>query len=140
MIYITDEISISEAEIKEEFIRASGPGGQNVNKVATAVKLRYDVENSQSLSEDIKNRLRKLAGKKITDEGILIIDSRKFRTQIRNREEALKRLVSLIKKAVEKPKRRIKTNLPQVQREKRLRAKKQRSELKALRKKVDVEE
>jgi len=139
MIYITDEISISETEIKEEFVRSSGPGGQNVNKVATAVQLRFDVVNSPSLPISVKNRLRKLVGKKMTDDGVLIIDSRNFRTQNRNREEALNRLVSLLKKAVEKPKRRIKTKLPRAQKEKRLRSKKHRSAVKTLRKKVDAE-
>lgn len=140
MIYITDEINISEAEIKEEFIRASGPGGQNVNKVATAVQLRFDVVNSPSLPERVKNRLIKLAGNKISDDSVLILDSRRFRTQNRNREEALKRLVELIKKAAQKPKRRIKTKLPKSEKEKRLQNKKHRSAVKSLRKKVKVDE
>ena len=138
MIYITDSISISEAEIQEDFVRASGPGGQNVNKVATVVQLRFDVVKSQSLPEEVKNRLTKLAGKKMTDKGVLIIDSRQYRTQNRNREEALKRLVALIKKALEKPKRRIKTKPTRAAKEKRLRGKKQRSAVKTLRKNVDI--
>ena len=140
MIHITDEISIAETELKEDFIRASGPGGQNVNKVATAVQLRFNVNTSFSIPEYVKRRLKKLAGKKMTNEGILIINSQEYRTQNRNREEALKRLVLLIKKATEKPKRRIKTKLPKVQKEKRLQEKKYRSKVKTLRKSVDANE
>ena len=140
MIYITDRISISEAEIQEDFVRSSGPGGQNVNKVSTAVQLRFDVENSPNLPEDVKLRLIKLAGKKMTDSGVLIIDSRKYRTQNRNREEALNRLVELIKKATEKPKKRIKTRPTIAAKEKRLQGKKHRSAVKTLRKNVDINE
>ena len=140
MIYITDRISISEAEIHEEFVRASGPGGQNVNKVATAVQLRFNVVNSPNLPEDVKLRLIKLAGKKMTEGGVLIIDSREYRTQNRNREEALNRLVTLIKKALEKPKRRIKTRPTRAAKEKRLQVKKHRSAVKTLRKSVDIDD
>jgi len=138
MIYITENINISENELQEDFVRASGPGGQNVNKVSTAVQLRFDVVNSPSLPEDVKNRLIKLAGSKMTDEGILIIDSREYRTQNRNRAGALNRLVELVKKASEKPKRRIKTKPTKGAKEKRLQGKKQRSAVKTLRKSVDI--
>ena len=138
MIYITDKISISKNELQEEFVRASGPGGQNVNKVATAVQLRFDVINSQNLSEDVKMRLIKIAGNKMTDGGVLMIDSREYRTQNRNREEALNRLVELIKIAAVKPKKRKKTRPSKASKEKRLQSKKQRGALKTLRKNVDI--
>ena len=138
MIYITDRISISESEIQEDFVRASGPGGQNVNKVATAVQLRFNVVNSHNLPEEVKIKLMKLAGRKMTDDGVLIIDSRRYRMQNRNREEALKRLVVLIRKTTEKPKKRIKTKPTRTAREKRLQIKKQRSAVKTLRKSVDI--
>jgi ribosome-associated protein len=138
MIYITENISISENELQEDFVRASGPGGQNVNKVSTVVQLRFDVVNSPSLPEDVKNRLKKLAGSKMTDNGILIIDSREYRTQNRNRAGALNRLMELVKKASEKPKRRIKTKPTKGAKEKRLQVKKQRSAVKTLRKRVDI--
>lgn len=109
MIHITDNIIIDDKEIQEEFIKASGPGGQNVNKVATAVQLRFDVTNSRSLTDKVRQRLLLLAGKHINEEGILIIDARQFRTQKANRQDAKDRLVELIRSATKKPKIRRKT-------------------------------
>jgi ribosome-associated protein len=103
MIYITPAVSIEEKAIKEEFIRASGPGGQNVNKVSTAVRLRFDVFGSPSLSEPVRHRLKSLAGERMTADGWLIIDARRFRTQKANRDDALKRLIELIRKAALEP-------------------------------------
>ena len=110
MIQVTPAIAIDEGEIQEEFIRASGPGGQNVNKVATAVQLRFDVAHSPSLPDDVRQRLVRLAGRRMTEEGVLIIEARRFRTQARNRQDAVDRLVALIRKAAEKPISRRKTS------------------------------
>lgn len=137
MIDVNSEISIPESEVKMEFVRSSGPGGQNVNKVATAVQLRFDIENSLSLPVDVKERLRKLAGRKLTEEGVLIIEARRFRSQERNRNDATERLVTLIRKALEKPKARKKTRPPAQANKKRLDEKKHRSRLKESRKNVD---
>ncbi len=104
MIHITGTITIDESEIQEHFVRTSGPGGQNVNKVATTVQLRFDVANSRSLPEEVRERLISLAGNRITEDGILIIDASRFRTQGRDREDATDRLVELIRNAAQKPK------------------------------------
>jgi len=103
MIHVIRTITIDESEIQEYFVRASGPGGQNVNKVATTVQLRFDVANSRSLPEEVRTRLISLAGNRITEDGILIIDARRFRTQGRNREDATGRLVELIRNAAQRP-------------------------------------
>lgn len=104
MIEITSSVKIEESEIQLDFIRASGPGGQNVNKVASSVQLRFDVRNSPSLYPDVQERLIKLAGSRMTDEGILIIEAKRYRTQEQNRFDAIQRLITLIQKALEKPK------------------------------------
>jgi ribosome-associated protein len=133
MIRVTGTITIDEDEIHQQFIRASGPGGQNVNKVATAVQLRFDVAHSPSLPEDVRERLTRLAGKRMTREGTLIIDARRFRTQEQNRQDSVARLVSLIRQAAEKPKIRKRTRPTLVSRERRLESKHRRARIKYLR-------
>ncbi len=133
MIRVTDTITIDEEEIHLQFVRASGPGGQNVNKVATAVQLRFDVVHSPSLPEEVRKRLARLAGKRMTREGHLIIDARRFRTQEQNRQDALIRLVGLIRQAAQRPKIRKKTRPTQASRERRLESKHHRARIKYLR-------
>lgn len=136
MIEITDDISIDEQELQWEFIRSSGPGGQNVNKVSTAVQLRFDVKHSPAVPDDVKKRLIRLAGRRMTREGELIIEARQYRYQERNRQDALKRLIELIWKAAQKPKIRLKTKPTLSSRVKRLEAKRSRGEKKRLRQRV----
>lgn len=126
-------ITIPESELAETFIRASGPGGQNVNKVASAVQLRFNVLKSPSLSDAVKVRLVRLAGRRLTNDGILIIEARRFRDQARNREDARARLAALIERAAAPEKPRIRTKIPRAQKKQRLENKRRRSETKAQR-------
>ena len=137
MIYVTDEIAIDDSEIQWEFVRSSGPGGQNVNKVSTAVQLRFNVFESAALSPDVRKRLIKLGGSKITADGTLIIHARRFRSQEQNRNDAIQRLVELIRKAAVKPKIRRETKPSPASRQRRLNAKRKRGELKRHRKTVE---
>lgn len=131
MIRITGNLSIDEREIGLDFIRASGPGGQNVNKLSTAVQLRFDVRNSPSLQDDVRTRLERLAGSRLTREGVLVLTAQRFRTQERNREDAIERLVELIRQATHKPKPRRPTKPSKAAKEKRLQGKARRSRIKA---------
>ena len=133
MLYITPTIAVNENEIQLDFVRASGPGGQHVNKAATAVQLHFDVANSPSLPDDVRQRLIRLAGSRISEDGILTINARRFRSQERNRQDAVDRLVELIQKAAEKPKRRRKTKPSAGSKKRRLEAKRRRGQTKRLR-------
>jgi len=133
MIEITPTISLDDSEISLEFIRSSGPGGQNVNKVATAVQLRFDLRNSPSLADDVKERLIKLAGSRLTDEGILLIEAKRYRTQEQNRADAILRLTELIQKALKPPKKRRATRPTRASQMERIQSKKRRGEIKKLR-------
>ena len=133
MIRITESISIKENEIQEEFVLASGPGGQNVNKVATAVKLRFDAAHSPSLPEDVRDRLMRLAGKRLTEEGVIVIHARRFRSQDKNRQDARERLAALVREATKQPKRRRKTRPTPASIERRLEDKRRRSQIKHVR-------
>ena len=133
MIRITDTINIDESEIEESFVRSSGPGGQNVNKLSTAVQLRFDVRRSPALANDVAVRLMRLAGKRMTKDGVLVLIAQNHRTQERNRAEALDRLVRLIRQAAVPPTPRRPTRPPKSSRRERLESKKRRSGVKALR-------
>ena len=139
MIRVVDDIFIDDSEIKEEFIRSGGPGGQHVNKVSTAVQLRFDIKGSK-LPQDIKERLIRLGGRRVTDDGTLIISSRGFRKRELNRADAVDKLIALIRKACERPKRRVKTKPSRAKREKRIEEKKARGGTKKMRRKVSEED
>jgi ribosome-associated protein len=133
MIRITDQISIDESELTETFVRASGPGGQNVNKLATAVQLRFDVRHSPSLPADVRARVAVLAGRRLTQDGVLVIIAQRHRTQERNREDARERLIELIRQAAVPLKRRRPTRPTAASHERRIESKKRRSGVKRLR-------
>jgi ribosome-associated protein len=133
MIPINDDLALDERELSETFIRASGPGGQNVNKVASAAQLRFDLRGSPSLPEPVKTRLAKLAGSRLTESGVIVITARRFRSQERNRDDARERLVALIRRAAAPPRPRRRTRPSAAQREERLEAKARRGALKRLR-------
>jgi len=141
MLTVTPALVIDESELEEAFVRASGPGGQNVNKVATAVQLRFDIQNSPSLPNPIRERLRRLAANRITADGILIIDAHRFRTQEQNRRDARERLIALIRRAAEAPKPRRPTRLSRAAQQRRLEGKRHRGVKKRLRRsKPEAEE
>jgi ribosome-associated protein len=133
MISVTETVVLDEREIKEAFLRAGGPGGQNVNKVATAVQLSFDAAHSPSLDEVTRTQLRLIAGRRMTAEGVLVITARRFRTQQRNREDAYERLIDLIRRAAEPRKRRVPTRPTAASRERRREAKRARGRIKHLR-------
>ena len=132
-IAVTPTISIDESELDERFVQASGPGGQNVNKVSSAVQLRFDIRQSPSLSEEVRQRLLKLGGSRVSSEGMLVIEARRFRSQEENRLDALRRFVTLVQKALEKPKIRKPTRPGVTAKAARLSDKKRRGELKRIR-------
>jgi ribosome-associated protein len=133
MIRITDDISIDEREIEESFVRSSGPGGQNVNKLSTAVQLRFDVRGSPSLPNDVAIRLMRLAGKRMTKDGVLVLVAQSHRTQERNRADAMERFVALVQEAAVRPVKRVPTRPSRAAKERRFEGKKARSSIKALR-------
>jgi ribosome-associated protein len=133
MIRITHSIAIGDSEIAEQFIRASGPGGQNVNKLSSAVQLRFDVRHSPSLPDEVRARLERLAGRRLTRDGVLVITAQRHRTQERNREDARERLIELIRQAAVAPVKRRPTRPTKASRERRLEGKKRRATIKGLR-------
>ncbi len=139
MIRITSLIHLDEHELEEHFIRASGPGGQNVNKLSTAVQLRFDVRRSPSLPEGVRARLMQLAGRRVSGEGVLVINAQSFRTQVQNRRDARERLFDLIRRAALVPKSRRPTKPSRRQKKKRLESKKRHGRTKSLRGRVEQE-
>jgi ribosome-associated protein len=133
MIRITDQISIDESELEESFVRSSGPGGQNVNKLSTAVQLRFDVRHSPSLPNDVAVRLTRLAGRRMTKDGVLVLIAQSHRTQERNRADAQDRLVALVKQAAVRPIPRRATKPTKASKQRRIESKKRRSNVKGLR-------
>jgi ribosome-associated protein len=133
MIRVTDSISLDESEIEENFVRSSGPGGQNVNKLSTAVQLRFDIRRSPSLPNDVAIRLIRLGGKRVTKEGVLVLIAQQHRTQERNRADALERLIDLIQQAAVRPVPRRATKPTKASKQKRLEGKKRRSGIKDMR-------
>jgi ribosome-associated protein len=139
MIRISRTIAIDENELDESFVRAAGPGGQNVNKLSTAVQLRFDVRHSPSLPDDVRTRLERLAGRRLTRDGVLVITAQRHRTQARNRDDARDKLIELIRRAATPPPPRRPTRIPRAERQRRLEGKKHRSGIKRLRSKANSE-
>jgi ribosome-associated protein len=140
MLHVNDRIAIDQAELEESFVRASGPGGQNVNKVSSAVQLRFDVRASPSLPDDVRARLERLAGRRLTADGVIVITAARFRTQARNREDARERLVALIRQAAAPPVQRRPTKPTRASKLRRQEAKRRHSALKAQRRAKPLEE
>ena len=140
MLYVTNSIQIPEEELQESFIRSSGPGGQNVNKVATAVQLRFNTGKSPALDEEVKMRLKRLAGRRMTADGVIVIEAKRYREQEKNRADARERLAVLIHKATEKPKARRQTRPTRASVQRRVEVKKKRGNVKQMRNNPGVEE